>query len=126
MQRWTFVDEDGDLPDWTFDMNPSRVDSEDVEELVEAAPRAPDGSIADRAAQPPPMDWTWDAVIYTLAELDTLEAWLDNGRPILLTDHRGRAYRIQLQTVDLTRAGTRLHPEKHKATVRVLMLGRVS
>lgn len=124
MRRWTFTDADAVLPAWTFPVNPSRHDPPEVGETISAEPMAVDGSNRDLPQPTPPSSWTWEGLLYTLADLDTMEAWLNHGRPINLTDHQGQHFTIQLVSVEATRNGSRHFPQRHKYTANALMLSR--
>lgn len=123
---WTFHDPDGTLPDWTFPVNPNAMDAPEIGHDIVISPWNIDGSSAPRETPTSPSQWSFGGVLYTLDHHDTLEAWLENGRPIVLTDHYGRAWKIQLVSVDTQRGGTRRHPQRHTYTAQALMLDGAS
>lgn len=128
--RWKFHDEDapavGSLADWTFPINPNKMASPELLENISAEPVSFDGTNRDTIQPIAPGTWSFDGVFHNLDSVDMLEQWLNHGRPIRLTDHFARSWRIQLVDVNLTRAGTHAHPERHKYSVSALMLGRVT
>ena len=127
--RWVFHDEDapeaGSLSDWTFPVNPATMQAPEIIEAVSAEPMNVDGTNRDTVQPQAPSQWTWDGVLYSLADLGTLEAWMNHGRPIHVTDHFNRTWRVQLVDINALRNGSRNFPERHKYTASALMMGRV-
>lgn len=125
MRRWKFHDPDGVLADYTFWHSPASRDDPELDEAMDALPTGVRGEYVALPQAPAPMDWTFKGVVYSLAELGQFETWLDNARPIHVTDHHNQTWRIQIHDMDTTRKGSRLYPEKQEVTVRCLMLGKV-
>lgn len=131
--RWKFHEEvlpgiadPGLLPDWTFPINPASMDAPEMTEEISAEPQNVDGHNRDLQRPTQPMSWSWEGVLYTLADLDMLERYLDRGHVTHVTDHFDRTWRVQLEDVNATRNGSWNYPERHRYTVQALMLGRIS
>lgn len=125
MQRWKFHDPDGVLADYTFAHNPASRDEPELDEPMDPLPVWVDGAYVAMPGARTTQDWSFKGVVYTLADLAQFEAWLDNARPIELTDHHSQVWRIQIRDIETTRRGSRIWPEKHDVTVRCMMLGKV-
>ena len=131
--RWTFHEETlpgisvtDALADWTIPVNPARMSAPEMIENISAEPRNVDSGNRDTESPRVPVQWTFEGVLYTLAELDTLEAWLDRGHVIHLTDHFGRTWRVLLEDVNAVRNGSHIYPERHRYTATCQMLGEVT
>jgi hypothetical protein len=120
--RWIFHDPDGVLDDWTFPNNPSRRDPPQLVENVQPTSADLHGHHYDSVAAPSPTTESWDGVFYTLVNLDVFQAWLDNARPVRVTDHFGLRYLLMIDSLDTQRAGSKRHPERHKYTAHVSVI----
>lgn len=120
--RWKFTDPDGVLSPWIFSINPSRMDSPDPVESINIAPKSPVNGNFDIPQPVKGQEMTWDGVWRTLDEQDAFATYLNNARPIHVTDHYGRVMSVLLTYADTTRAGTRMWPERHKFTVHSTLL----
>lgn len=126
MRRWSYHDPEGTLVDYTFATSPNQRDDPELEEPMDALPTGVDGAVAVLPTSPQPADWSFKGICFTLADLAQHEVWMDNARPIELTDHHGQTWRIQIRDIETARKGSRAFPEKQEVTVHCVMLGRVA
>jgi len=124
--RWQFEDPDGILPTWTFPINPATMDAPDLGDEVTINIFGLRGEVHDAPMPQRSLNWTFQGVLYTLADQEAMEGFLNNARPIKVHDHSERVFLAMLQSVDTTRAGTRRTPQRHKYTAHMLMLERLT
>lgn len=126
LQRWLFHDPDGAMLDWTFPMNPASMQEPEIGDAVQINNVNSLIGSHDPQVPQPAVSWQFEGVVYTNADHDRFEEWMLNARPIDLTDHFNRTWRIYLENVDLVRAATRRRPERYKYTARAQVLERVA
>jgi hypothetical protein len=102
--RWHFTDPVTD-EEWTVPRNPNTMTSPHPvksRQTMPAPPGAPSAiNIATQQAPVVPFEWTFGGDIRTEEHYDQLLAWSQKNRPILVTDHYGRTWRVIPVTLDV-------------------------
>ena len=114
MARWVFTDGVASET-YKFEISPNEGGTPPVQKsLTYSSTPGPDGSSIVFEGRDRPRVFSIGGVVHTEAGVTALDTWFDKEYQVKVTDDLGREFYIYITDLELSRAGTRRHPWRHR------------